>query len=1265
MTEPRAHTQPPRALTSALRMATITLLLFAGLAVALAATGEGRVSESPLLLTILNTLFGTAISLLIAELAGQSFLLTGASSHLALCAGSLSFALANLLPLPLLTNALGQAVTVHNTGVLLAGGFFLLSAHRAMRERPGRGRTWCSWFPLAAAIIGPLVVMFLVLWGAQSRAIPTFFVGGRGMTPLRQIVLGLAVVEFLVASLWFGHSYRRSSTVFLLWYSLGMALIGLGLGALIPAGAPGTPLSWLGRSGQYLGSLCLLVAVLSIGRESGSWQIPLERRVRRSEDRLSSLFDLFAVGMAYADPTTGVLTRVNEKFCEITGYAREELVGMSIAELTLPEDRAPDRAAFERALRKETRGWTSVKRYLRKEGTQVWVQVTGAVIFDESGQPWQSTAVVEDITARIAAEAERERLMTELGRTAGELDAVFKALPFLVSVIGTDGRNLRVNPAMAQLFGFDPAAMDREEVARRLRARLPDGTPLTQENMPSARALRGERVGDVEYLITDSGGKDHVIIANAIPLLSGRRIYGAVLAQRDVTADRKAEERIRHLASFPELNPTPVVELDLSGAVTFSNAAAREALRDLGLDDDARAFLPEGIEGILEQARRGIALPGLSRDVTINGRVFGERLQPLPALGVVRIFARELTELKAMEAERNRLYERLEQAHAELERKVEERTAELNRTIRRLEEEITGRVQAELALRRGEERLRASVAYTRSLIDASLDPLAALTTEGAITDVNPAMEAVTGLQRDQLVGRAFSDFVTEPARAEAAYRQAIATGYSRDIALTIHHAAGRSTLVLLNASVYSDESGQVAGIFAAARDITEQDALVRRLRVTGELLQLFQREVTRQEYLDAVVALLRDWCGCECVGVRIDDGAGQLVYEAHAGFDRDFLAKERILNLERAECICTRTALGAARESDRACMTAVGSFRCDDTRQFASGLEEGQLGDYRGHCFAQGYASLAAIPIRYHDQTRGILHLADRRSGVVPQATVEFLEDVVPLIGEAVCRYDTEAELERHRAHLEELVERRTLEVQRTAAELERSNLDLAQFAAAVSHDLKEPLRAVGGYAALLRGKYGGTLDDKARGYLAGTIHGVERMQRLIDDLLAYSRVGSRGGEFKPTDAEAALTAAVANLRLSLDEAGAVLTHDPLPVVRSERSQLAQLIQNLIANAIKFRGAETPRIHVGAAREAGAWRFWVRDNGIGIDPRFRERIFEIFQRLHPRGAYPGTGIGLSICKRIVERHGGRIWVDSELGRGATFAFTIPDGGNLK
>ena len=235
----------------------MSLPLFVALTLAFALFGPGPSRDSLLLLTVLNTLFGSAISLLIAHLAGQSYFQTGALSHLYLGAGSLTFAIAYLLPGPLMSSAITHAVTVHNTGVLLAGACFLLSARRAMNEGGGSAAP-PALLPLAIAITVPIGLMSLVLWGSVTHTIPEFFVEGRGITPLRSVVLGTAAAEFLLSSLWFAILNRRSPSPFLIWYALGLALIGLGLGAIIPAGPPGTPLGWVGRAGQYLGSLYLL-----------------------------------------------------------------------------------------------------------------------------------------------------------------------------------------------------------------------------------------------------------------------------------------------------------------------------------------------------------------------------------------------------------------------------------------------------------------------------------------------------------------------------------------------------------------------------------------------------------------------------------------------------------------------------------------------------------------------------------------------------------------------------------------------------------------------------------------------------------------------------------------------------------------------------------------------------------------------------------------------------------------------------------------------
>ena len=230
----------------------------------------------------------------------------------------------------------------------------------------------------------------------------------------------------------------------------------------------------------------------------------------------------------------------------------------------------------------------------------------------------------------------------------------------------------------------------------------------------------------------------------------------------------------------------------------------------------------------------------------------------------------------------------------------------------------------------------------------------------------------------------------------------------------------------------------------------------------------------------------------------------------------------------------------------------------------------------------------------------------------------------------------------------------------RYADELERSNTELQQFAYIASHDLQEPLRAVSGYLQLIRKRYEGKLDKDADEFIAFAVDGASRMQALIEGLLDYSRVGTHGKEFAPTDSEAALKQAEQNLKAAIEESGAEITHDPLPTVTGDDVQLTELLQNLVANAIKFhRPDEPPRIHVSAEQKDGEWVFSVKDNGIGIAREDTERLFRIFTRLHARDEYEGTGIGLAVCKRIVERHGGRIWVESEPGKGSTFYFTIP------
>jgi PAS domain S-box-containing protein len=312
---------------------------------------------------------------------------------------------------------------------------------------------------------------------------------------------------------------------------------------------------------------------------------------------------------------------------------------------------------------------------------------------------------------------------------------------------------------------------------------------------------------------------------------------------------------------------------------------------------------------------------------------------------------------------------------------------------------------------------------------------------------------------------------------------------------------------------------------------------------------------------------------------------------------------------------------------------------------------------------------------------------------VLPDGTVRFLQgigrpavkpagQIDEFIGTTMDiteRKQAEAALRKAHEELERRVLERTSELQQSnqklacevaersraeevlaqrSQELARSNAELEQMAYVASHDLQEPLRMVASYLQLLEQRYDGKLDADAHEFIGFAVDGAKRMQSLIDDLLAYSRVGTRAEPLEPTDSAAVVARALHSLRVTIGESGAHIECAGLPWVMGDEAQLTQLFQNLIGNAIKFRGEETPRIRVWAEPDDGFWRFAVQDNGIGIAPEYSERIFQMFQRLHSRSKYPGTGIGLAICKKIVERHGGHIWVEAAP-PGTVFKFTLP------
>jgi light-regulated signal transduction histidine kinase (bacteriophytochrome) len=302
---------------------------------------------------------------------------------------------------------------------------------------------------------------------------------------------------------------------------------------------------------------------------------------------------------------------------------------------------------------------------------------------------------------------------------------------------------------------------------------------------------------------------------------------------------------------------------------------------------------------------------------------------------------------------------------------------------------------------------------------------------------------------------------------------------------------------------------------------------------------------------------------------------------------------------------------------------------------------------------AQNADALMIVPISTGERNLGLLMVFLEHGSL-------FMDDDLDLLlifaQQKAILLQNHLMLEDMRLRAEDLEEK----VQERTAALQRSNDDLRRFAYVASHDLQEPLRTVSLYLQLIEKRYPDKLDEDGREFIAFAVDGATRMKDLIDALLMYSRIESKPRNFTQVDTQAIVDEVCKLLEASINEAEATLTVDhPLPQIKADEQLMLQLFQNLISNAIKYRSDRRPEIHIGASRENGHWVFCVRDNGIGIEPQYLDRIFVIFQRLHDRSTYPGTGIGLAVAKRTVELHGGKIWAESEVGKGTTFYFSIP------
>ncbi len=542
--------------------------------------------------------------------------------------------------------------------------------------------------------------------------------------------------------------------------------------------------------------------------------------------------------------------------------------------------------------------------------------------------------------------------------------------------------------------------------------------------------------------------------------------------------------------------------------------------------------------------------------------------------------------------------------------------------------DITERKRMERALRESEERLAAfAVATFEGIV---------LSDQGCIVDCNEQFAQMVGCTPSELQGHPIAELVAPEDR------ERVLENIQAERDSVTEHAMLRRDGSRLIVEAQARRSGSAGHRYTAVRDITQRRQredelrrLNRTLRALSNSNQVLARATDETAFMQQVCQIIVHDCGHAMVwiGFAEADAAQSVRPVAHAGFEEGYL---EALKITWADTDRGRGPTGTAIRTGQ-------PVKCADM------ATDPRFAPWREGALERGYASSVALPLLADGKAFGAVTIYARQPDPFSAEEVKLLSELADDLARGILSFRLRAAQQQAEVTLRQ-----------TAQELERSNCELERFAYVASHDLQEPLRAVSGYVELLRQRLPELLDDKAKGYIAGATDGTLRMQQLINDLLAFSRLSTQAGARKEAALDKLLESALANLQVSIQEAGARITHERLPTLRVDAPQMVQLFQNLVGNAIKFRSREAPEIHIGAHKERNAWIISVRDNGIGIEAQYFERIFQVFQRLHTRTQYPGTGIGLAVCKKIAEHHGGRIWVESQPGQGSTFCFSIPD-----
>ncbi len=937
----------------------------------------------------------------------------------------------------------------------------------------------------------------------------------------------------------------------------------------------------------------------------------IEKKLKERERWLDTTLRSIGDGVIATD-TAGQVTFLNAPAEKLTGWKFEQAKGHDLNEIFHVVNQLTREPAENPAIRvlrgKESAQLANHTLLITRDGGERPIDSTAAPIRDDNGEINGVVLVFRDVTDRMMATAEIQKRTHELSERIKELKCLYQVSKLV------QRPDIDIDEILQTTIELIPQAMQYVNIA-------------------CARVTMGEKIfcspgfAETEWKISAP------IMVNQKPIAALELCY---LEERSTT------------------NGTPFVQEEKELLIAVAEHLGRTIQRKRF--NEALQVEKAHLEALIESAQEAIVMTGDDgRVLRINGeftRLFGYTAEEASGQHIDVLVAphqkhQEAQQLTRRVAKRERISLETIRYHKN---GTPVQVSILGAPVMVEGEQVGvfGIYRDITQRRKADDELKKQKALLDEIFNSIQEGIGIVDVDEIITFCNPAYAEILDEKVEDILGKSLFDILPPDTHATIREQSDLRRkGRSSTYDLPLVTSRGNKKFVRFTVSPRHSKDGKYAGAFGATMDITDrkiaEGALKRKTLQQAHLLQTARHLTESLDVREVLTSIAKG--AKEIIGAQ---GCSLYLLEA----DETTLTPVVAIDPNYEEEIMA-TSLNVSESFTGKAIRARKALIFNDPQSDGSGKQ------------------IPGTPVEVDERIIVAPLIADEKvlgAMCLDRMKVPFTEEDLSL-SETFATYASTA-LKNAQAHddiHQEVKQRRRMEkkLKQTMTELKRSNDELQQFAYVASHDLQEPLRMVASYVQLLAKRYRGKLDQDADDFINYAVDGAVRMQGLINDLLAYSRVGTRGRPFESSDLDEIFERALGNLQASVVETGAQIDHGPLPTLLVDRVQFTQLFQNLIGNAIKFHNDTPPHVRVAAERKNGEYILSVRDNGIGIDPEYADRIFMIFQRLHDRSEYKGTGIGLAICRKIVERHGGRIWVESEPGQGATFYFTVPVKGGQK